>query len=309
MPSNKLALLFPGQGAHCHNMLDAYIGTREFDELYPVICNAVGYAPLQSIGDDPSLINTNLLSSILTVLASCLAWKRFNEESKAIPDAVAGYSVGQLTALHVAGCFDFPELAQLVALRARLMDDCFRSSAGAMLAVIGLPQKTLEDICCRLQSEGHSVWISNFNCLGQYSLSGTREAITAAQTLAAEQKPKKLLELPVSGAWHSPLLKQCQPSFGDHLKNHHWHSPRIPVIDNVTGDFLPDDAELIKEQLVKHLTHPVRWETGIKTLISQGYAQFIEIGYGNVLTKFGFFLDRTATFESFCGDTRTVCVE
>jgi [acyl-carrier-protein] S-malonyltransferase len=308
MPSDKLALLFPGQGAHCNAMLDAHAGTRYFDELYQVVCDVLGYSLLESVAKDPALINANLVSSMLTVLASCLAWKRFGEETTSAPDYLAGYSVGQLTALHVAGCFDFAELARLVMVRAKLMDECFIAAPGAMLAVIGLPQQPVDDICCRLTSEGHSIWISNFNCLGQYSLSGTRDAIAAAQLLLAEEKPRKLLELPVSGAWHSPLLQSCQAPFAAQLRDREWNTQQIPVVDNVTGEFLPNDPALVKEQLVKHLTHPVQWQAGLKMLVNHNCTRFIEIGYGNTLTKFGFFIDRTATFESFYGDAKTACV-
>jgi [acyl-carrier-protein] S-malonyltransferase len=306
MPSDKLTLLFPGQGGHCNGMLDAHAATRDFIELYSIVCDVLGYSLLERTANDPDVINTNLASSMFTVLASCLAWRCFREQA---PDFVAGYSVGQLTALHVAGCFDFPELVQLVAVRAKMMDQCFRSAPGAMLAVIGLPQKTVEEICARLQTQEHSIWISNFNCLGQYSLSGTPEAVAAAKILCAEEKPKKLLDLPVAGAWHSPLLSECQAPFAVHVRDRDWHHLRLPVIDNVTGDFFPDDVTQIKEQLVKHLTHPVRWEAGLKRLVGEGCTRFVEIGYGNVLTKFGFFIDRNAKYESFYGDTKAVCVE
>lgn len=306
MPSDKLALLFPGQGAHCNGMLDAHSASSDFKELYAIVCDVLGYSLLERTAADAELIKTNLASSMLTVLASCLARKCFPGQA---PDFVAGYSVGQLTALHAAGCFDFAELVQLVMVRSKLMDACFALAPGAMLAVIGLPQKTIEAICERLQSEQHSIWISNINCLGQYSLSGTPEAIAAAKVLCAEEKPKKLLDLPVAGAWHSPMLANCQAPFAVHIRDRHWHRPQLPVIDNVTGDFFPDDIAPIKEQLVKHLTHPVRWETGIKRIVSEGCTRFVEIGYGNVLTKFGFFIDRSARYESFYGDTKSVCVE
>jgi [acyl-carrier-protein] S-malonyltransferase len=309
MPSDKLALLFPGQGAHCNGMLDAHVGTRNFDELYPIVGDVLGYSLLERVGNDPESINANLVSSMLTVLASCLASKRFAEENKGVPDYVAGYSVGQLTALHVAGCFEFPELVRLVMVRAKLMDECFIATPGAMLAVIGLPQQLVEDICAGLESEGHQIWISNINCLGQYSLSGTGAAIAAAKLLLAEEKPKKLLDLPVSGAWHSPLLAACQASFAAHLDDRQWLTPQIPVVNNVTGEFMPDDPTLIKEQLVKHLTHPVRWEASLKMLVADGCTRFVEVGFGNTLTKFGFFIDRTATYEPFYGDMKTVCVE
>ena len=214
----------------------------------------------------------------------------------------------QLPLSTCSGRFDFTELAQLVMVRAELKMQCFITAPGAMLAV-GLPLKTVEDICSNLRCDGHSIWVSNINCFGQYSVSGTTNANRVAKDdTGRKEKPKKLLELryPEHGTASSGKLPAY---FASHLQGRSWQGLQMPVIDNVTGDFLPDDVSQIKEQLVKHLTHTVRWETGLKLLVSQGCTRFVEIGYGNTLTKFGFFIDRQATFESYYGDAKAVCVE
>jgi [acyl-carrier-protein] S-malonyltransferase len=112
-------------------------------------------------------------------------------------------------------------------------------------------------------------------------------------------KPKKVTYLPVSGAWHCSLLDQAADSFKAYLQDIPLNRQERPVIDNVTGDFLPGPGPELKKQLALHLSAPVQWAKGIKTLIAHGSNEFIEVGYGNTLTKFGFFIDRSVRHRSF----------
>lgn len=308
MHSAKTALLFPGQGAHNASMLDNYLSLPDFAKHYSIVSECLQFAPIEAIKSDPALVNTNAVSSLLTVLVSKLASLAYRESGAKAPDYLSGYSVGQFSALHAAGCFDFEELVQLVSKRAKLMDQCFADASGSMMAIAGINQSGVEELCSSLVGDGHQIWISNYNCVGQYSLAGTKAAISAALERAATYKPKRLLELPVGGAWHSPLLSASEPHFKALLNDVAWKLPSIPVIDNVTGEFMPDDLDGMKKQLVLHLSHPVMWDRGIKTLVSHGCTNFVEVGYGNVLTKFGFFIDRNSEFQTFSGE-KALCVE
>lgn len=308
MQSVKTAQIFPGQGAHNANMLENYLSLPDFSRHYSVVSECLGYSPLEALKGDSSIVNSNSVSSLLTVLVSKLASRAYKASGAAIPDYLSGYSVGQFSALHAAGCFGFEELVQLVASRAKLMDQCFTETAGSMMAVAGVAQASVEEMCAGLVADGHQIWISNYNCIGQYSLAGTKTAVLEALERAKVYKPKRLLELPVGGAWHSPLLSASAPQFKSLLDGMSWSMPSIPVIDNVTGDFMPVDLDGIKNQLVLHLSHPVMWDRGVKTLVSHGCTNFVEVGYGNVLTKFGFFIDRNSEFQTFSGE-KTLCVE
>ncbi len=302
--SGKLALLFPGHGAHEPRMLDGLIGNKKFDEYYAAIVDAVGYAPLEALERDPALINSHLLSTLLTMLASALSHLRFVEVEGRQPDYFAGYSIGEFTALHAAGCFDFAHLVSLVKIRSAIIDECTEKTPGAMLGVVGIGLAQVESVVDALQKDGEQIYISNFNCAGQYSLAGSKTGVKEALARLALLKPKRLLELPVAGAWHCPLLNEAQIRIAEHLHQCQWQLPKIPVIDNVTGELLADDVESIKEQLIKQVTAPVRWDTGIKTLIRLGCDNLVEVGYGNVLTKFGFFINRDASFTAYYGDER-----
>lgn len=300
--AGKLALLFPGQGAHVPNMLDGYLADKSFDDYYGAIVEELGYAPIEEIGKYPDKFNSHLLSSLFTILASKISLERFFRAGGQKPDYLAGYSVGQFMALHAAGCFDFPYLVKLTKLRSTLLDECALSTPGAMLGVIGIGLAPVEALVNELQQAGESIYISNINCVGQYSLAGSKTAIKIAMDKLAEFNPKRLIELPVAGAWHCPLVEEAGRKFLDYLQACDWKEPQIPVINNVTGELLPEKPADMKEQLVKHVTSCVKWDAGVKTLVKLGCERFVEVGYGNVLTKFGFFIDRNADFSAYCGD-------
>lgn len=296
----RLALLFPGQGAHDVKMLEGVRGLPAFRERYELVAATLGSSPLDEIAaGNQTYLNQNRVTALLTLLVSSLSLDAFREKTGRHADFVAGYSVGQWTALYAAGALSFEELVAVVARRSALMDSCFVDTPGAMLAVIGLRSEALEELCARLRDESHPVWVSNYNCVGQYTLAGTATAIAAAETAVAELKPRKTARVPVSGAWHSPLLEAAHAHFKAYLGDVPLAPVRMPVIDNVTGDVLPAERTALDTQLARHLDHPVLWETGMRTLLERGARRFVEIGYGNVLTKFGFFIDRSVEHQAF----------
>ena len=295
-----LALLFPGQGAHDVKMLEGVRGLPGFAARYALVADALGSSPLDEIAaGHADYLNQNRVTALLTLLASSLSLDLVHEQTGGRADFVAGYSVGQWTALHAAGALSFEELVAVVAKRSALMDACFAETTGAMLAVIGLKAEVLENLCAGLRAKSHRVWVSNYNCVGQYTLAGTAEAVEAAERALAELKPRKVARVPVSGAWHSPLLADAHAQFQAYLPTMRLAVPAVPVIDNVTGAWLPTERPALDLHLARHLDHPVLWEQGIKTLLAKGARRFVEIGYGNVLTKFGFFIDRSVEHQAF----------
>lgn len=300
--TGKLAIVFPGLGAHEASMLDGLTTKEQFQKYYPIVSEALGFCPLEALERDPLLVNDHVLSNVLTVFASALSFCEFSEVKKEKPDFYAGYSIGEYTALYAAGCFDFAELISLIKMRATIIEES--TIPGAMLGVIGIGLPAIEAVVNELMQQGQRIYVSNYNCAGQYSLSGTKDSIAEALERLTALKPKRLLQLPVSGPRHCPLLEEAQHAIAKHFRQSKWKRPRVPVIDNVTGELLPDDVDAIKEQVIKEITSPVRWDTCIRTLIKLGCNRFIEVGYGNVLTKFGFFIDRNADFSTYYGDSR-----
>lgn len=305
MSSNNstTAFLFPGQGAHCPQMLDGLSQCPAYTERLALISNLLGVNPLTK-RDDLEFINSNKVSSLLTTLASSLSLDLVRQQGIE-PRCTAGYSVGQWTALYAAGSISFAELADIVHARASFMDECFSDRQGAMLAVIGLPLDTVESVCRDVQSRlsGAFLTVSNFNCVGQYSLAGDIDAIEAARAQFESMATKKVQKLPVAGAWHCELLHYAETKFLDYLCSREMTPPAIPVCDNVTGTFLPAAPERLRVQLARQIASPVQWEGCIKTMLTAGCTELVEIGFGNVLTKFGFFISRKVAHKAFYAAT------
>jgi [acyl-carrier-protein] S-malonyltransferase len=296
----KTTLLFPGQGAHDFQMLEGVKHLAHFSQRYELVCDLLDSNPLQELEQgNQAYLNQNLVSSALTLLVSSLLLDRYKESNGTNPAFLAGYSVGQWTALYAANVIPYEKLMEIIKKRATLMDSCFAEQKGGMLAVIGLSAETLNQLCQALKTDGYTLTISNYNCVGQFSLAGTAEAMAVVYDRIQVLNPKKVVSLPVSGAWHCSLLAQAGDSFREYLQDVPLNKPELPIINNVTGDFLPVTEPEMKEQLALHLSSAVRWDKGIKTLIAQGSTEFIEVGYGNTLTKFGFFIDRSVRHQSF----------
>lgn len=301
--SPKTALIFPGQGPHGLAMLSVVKRSLFFQSRYELVCEHLKDDPFIRVQKgDLDYLNQNKVSSLLTVLVSSvyLDLYRAMEENQKRSFLFAGYSVGQWTALYAAQAISFETLLAVVKKRAELMDACFeRSNEYGMLAMIGIPESVITDLCILYQRKNEPLFTAAFNCPGQYSLSGSLKVLERVSQELRSLNPKKVCALPVSGAWHCPLLSPAEKIFRGYLESIPITIPNSSVLDNVTGEFLPSEAFSLKEQLSKQITSPVRWEKCVRTLAQNGIHQFVEIGFGNMLTKFGFFIDRQYSHQKF----------
>ncbi len=292
------ALVFPGQGPQEPAMLLDRQHDPHFVRLYPAVVAATGRDLLGELASrGPEILRENAVASAVTVLTSAVELARLADrlgpDGAAGAVAVAGYSVGQWSAMVAAGMLSFEDALAVVVRRAALMDDSEAVRDGAMLAVIGLGTDAVEGVCAELRASGLQVEISNYNCLGQLTLAGTRAAIAEAEARLTALKPRKLAPVPVAGAWHSVLLAGAAERFRAHLDGVALAAPRVPVADNVSGGLLPTDPALLRDALAAHVRSPVRWEACVRTLIAEtGATTFAEVGHGDMLSKFGFFIDR-----------------
>jgi [acyl-carrier-protein] S-malonyltransferase len=274
-------------------MVDGVKHLAGFKPRYDLVCDVVGADILQMIdGGDAQILNRNLVSSLMTVLISTLLTDELRERQTNHVAYLAGYSVGQWSAMYAARMLGIETLLTALTERARLMDECMRAEPGAMSAVIGIPGKALEAEIAELQAYGHRVYVSNYNCFGQYSISGTANSIQLAEERLQQLRPRKIMRLPVSGAWHCPLLTDAGSRFADFLEGIEFRTPEYPIVDNVTAAWLPQDAGQLRKSLASHLYSPVRWEESVKKLVALGSTDFIEVGFGTMLEKFAFFIDR-----------------
>ena len=290
------ALLFPGQGAQHAAMLQGLESLPTFELRLRGVERILGHNPLDRLARSPDdYVHANLTGSLLTILASVTRLDSFLKTPPGMTvKGAAGYSVGQWTAMFAAGMLAFEDLLLVIHERTRLMDRCCEESPGAMLAVIGVPLPEIERRLAAYPAD--AIVVSNYNCVGQYTLSGTPEAISSFQGDLATLRPKKLLRLPMAGAWHSPLMEPAAERFDGFLRGVAFNPPAWPVFDNVTGRELPSNPRELRASLARHLCEPVRWEDCVRGLLNLGAERFFEVGEGSVLTKFGFFISREASF-------------
>lgn len=200
-------------------------------------------------------------------------------DSLPFPDMVAGHSLGEFSALVVAGVISFEDGLRLVSERALAMQACCEMVPGSMAAIIGLPSDVIEQICAEVPG---TVVAANYNSDAQVVISGEKDSVAKACALLSEAGAKRALPLPVGGAFHSPLMAPAADRLSELIESTHFEAPLCPVYQNVTAQAETSPAR-IKANLLTQLTSPVRWTQSIKSMLADGAREFIEFGPGNVL--------------------------
>ncbi|OPX34657.1 [acyl-carrier-protein] S-malonyltransferase [candidate division KSB1 bacterium 4484_188] len=276
------AFLFPGQGAQ-------YVGmAKDLYDQYPAVRSMFDRAeeilgfPLRKIafeGPEDELKQTQYTQPAIFVHS--LGMLRLLNERELKPEAVAGHSLGEYSALVCAGALNFEVALRLVKLRGRLMQYSGEQNPGTMAAIIGLPRETVEEIC-RTVSKEHLVQPANFNSPGQIVISGSVDGVHRAMALAKENKARAVMELVVSGAFHSPLMEEALSGLKEALAEADIRNPEIPVYTNVTAQPV-QTAETVREMLQRQLLSPVLWQNIIENMHADGFDQFYEVGPSKVL--------------------------
>lgn len=198
--------------------------------------------------------------------------------------AAAGHSLGEFTAYHAADAISLPGGARLVRRRGELMYDTGKQRPGTMAAILGTTSLPIEEICSRASSEAGLVVPANFNTDDQVVISGEIAGVERAMALAKDAGARRAIKLPVSGAFHSPLMEPAVVGLADAIATSAFMDPVFPVFSNVTADASTRAADA-KELLLRQLTSPVRWSSEIKALASHfPDAIYVEMGPGNVLS-------------------------
>jgi [acyl-carrier-protein] S-malonyltransferase len=280
---DKVAYIFPGQGSQQVGMgSDIY---RQFPSARAVFDQAdqsLGF-PLSQLcfeGPENELRKTvNAQPALATVSYACLQAVR-DVSRQGLPPAafVAGHSLGEYTALICAGVLDFATVVYLARERGRLMYEAGLVEPGGMVAVIGFDEASLLEVCQQTET-----WIANINSPGQLVISGAKENLAKAAQLAKDRGAKRAIPLPVSGAFHTPLMQPAVSGMAEILKTVSFNDPAIPVVANTTAQPLTG-AQEIKEELIRQLDHGVQWQRSIEYMVDQGVTTFIEIGPGEVLS-------------------------
>jgi [acyl-carrier-protein] S-malonyltransferase len=195
------------------------------------------------------------------------------------PDAVAGHSLGEFSALVAAEALSFEDGLRLVAKRAMAMQECCEKQPGGMAAILAMADEKVEQICAEVDGV---VVAANYNCPGQLVISGADEAVDAACAKLKEAGAKRALRLPVGGAFHSPLMEPAREELARAIEEVEFHTPVCPIYQNVDAE-PHTSAEEIKANLIAQLTAPVRWTQIVNRMIADGIDTFTELGPGNVL--------------------------
>lgn len=283
-PDLPLAALFPGQGSQERNMgRDLAEADKEAMDLWKT-AERISGLDLRGIywdGDDLAMAETRNLQPALTAV-NLGFWNAVAR--KAAPKAAAGHSLGEYSALAAAGVLSVDHVLELTSLRGRLMSEADPQGIGAMGAILKLDLSTVESVVeqCRAET-GKELIVANHNSPAQYVISGHSQAVDAAGPKVKEAKGR-LVVLPVSGAFHSPLMAEAATELAKHMDKVDWSNARFPVISNVSAK--PEtDAAAIKDLMSKQMISSVRWIECVAAMWGMGVRRFAEVGPKVVLAR------------------------
>lgn len=277
---DQKAYVFPGQGSQSEGMgKELYESNAHAKELFEQANEILGWriTDIMFGGTKEELMQTKVTQPAVfldSIVRAKIAGSAFQ------PSAAAGHSLGEFTALCAAGALSFEDALRLVSQRAFAMQKACELTEGTMAAVLGMDDALVEEICKSIENE--IVVAANYNSPGQLVISGSRKGIDIAVAKLTEAGAKRVLVLPVGGAFHSPLMQPAQDELEQAIIATAFSSPICPVYQNVHALPVtsPDD---IRKNLVSQLTAPVRWTQTIENMIAGGITTFVEVGTGAVL--------------------------
>ena len=273
----KKAYVFPGQGAQYSGMgKELYENNAEARAMFESANEILGFriTDIMFGGTDEELKQTKVTQPAVFLHSVILA-KVLGVE----PIAVAGHSLGEFSALVVAGALSFEEGLQLVSKRAMAMQHACEVEQGTMAAVLRLPDETIEEVCEGVEGV---VVAANYNCPGQLVISGAVAAVTEACEKLKAAGARRALILPVGGAFHSPLMEPARKELAEAIEAADFKTPICSIYQDV--DALPHTSpDEIKANLIAQLTAPVRWTQIVERMTADGIADYVELGPGTVL--------------------------
>ncbi|NJC25190.1 ACP S-malonyltransferase [Neolewinella antarctica] len=288
------AYVFPGQGAQFTGMgKDLYDLSGPAKQLFKQADEVLGFSLSKTMftGTEEELRQTKITQPAIFVHSAITYLVAENVEQ---PTAVAGHSLGEFSALVAAGALDFPSALRLVAERAEAMQEATDAIPGTMAAVLGLADDIIEEACAAIEE---IVVPANYNTNGQLVISGSLEGIEKASKILTDLGARRVVPLPVGGAFHSPLMQPAQDRLKAAIDAAHFRPPACEIYQNV--DAKPSTKpEEIKQKLISQLTSPVRWTQTVQNMAAAGLTVFVEVGgKGKVLAGLIRKVDRSLSVE------------
>ena len=279
------AFVSPGQGSQTVGMgkdlVDQFPVTKQaFEEADSILGFSLSKLMMEGPLDELNETVNTQPALFVHSLASYRAFTHLYPDLK--PAAMAGHSLGELSALAAAGALSFEDGLRLVRKRGELMKRAGELAPGGMAAVLGVDIPTLEKVCAEASAENELVQVANDNCPGQVVISGAKPAVERAMAGAKAAGAKRALPLAVSIAAHSPLMDSIQSEWNDAVLQASFTGFQIPVVGNVHARPLVDEAAA-RNDIMAQMQSRVRWTESVKFMASQGITTFVEVGTGSVL--------------------------
>lgn len=290
---SKHAYIFPGQGSQFSGMGKAlYESNEQAKALFEQANDILGFriSDIMFTGTDAELKQTNVTQPAV-FLHSVVAYRTLEN---AVPDMVAGHSLGEFSALVANGVLSFEDALRLVSIRAQAMQKACELTPSTMAAVLALDDAKVEEICALVQNETKEVVVAaNYNCPGQLVISGSIRGVDVACEKMKAAGAKRALVLPVGGAFHSPLMAPAREELAAAIEATTFNTPACPVYQNVVAAAV-SDAVTIKQNLISQLTGAVRWTQSVQAMVADGATHFTEAGPGKVLQGLVAKIEKTA---------------
>ncbi len=299
---SKIAWLFPGQGAQTVGMgrdvAEAFpAARRRFEQADEILGFELSRFCFEGPQEKLNATDVSQPAIFVTSVALAEVWRSEGAgKDLPSPDAAAGLSLGEYTALWAAEALTFDDGVRLTRRRGELMQAAADANPSTMVSIMGLDEEAVKKIC-ETASDAGIISPANYNCPGQIVVSGTKEACAKALALA-EDAGARAVELQVAGAFHSPLMAQAAEGLREELADAELKPAKVPVVANVTGEYHKSDPEAVKSLLVKQLTCCTLWQKSMEQLLADGFDRFYEIGPGRVLKGLMRRIDRKANLAN-----------